>query len=260
MNHWDARAEALLARMRTGNEVPADARSRVRSAVARSIALSAAAGASVSVVAAPTAMAKLPVAVKTASSLLPTAGTGGAAAALAPLAAGLALGLSAITPSEVTVPPLHAELVAAASAVAPPRATPVAMTRSPTPHEMAGSKRIEAPMRLPLAVASAKSVVASSGLAEEASVLEHARLVLRQGDPRLSLRLLDQHRREFPHGALAFEASATRAEALCKLGRGAEGSSTLEQLEAAAPGSGVVARVRASCRAAAAALENAEEE
>ena len=73
MKHWDTRAESLLAVARSSESAPYGAQSRVKASIMASIALSGAAGAGASVVAGTTAMAKLPAAVKAASSVVPFA-------------------------------------------------------------------------------------------------------------------------------------------------------------------------------------------
>jgi hypothetical protein len=250
MNHWDASAEALLARARRSEEVPEGARTRIRASVAASVALSAVAGASVSAVAAPTALAKLPAAVKAASSLLPAAGasvgSSGSIAFLAPMTVGVALGLSAISPSAVTTPVSPATSAGSVAAVASVK-TPQKGLPAPLRQIPAESARDEASVDVPAVAVSAKSNGSSPSLAAEAAVLEHARLVLRQGDSELALRLLDQHRRDFPNGVLFFEALATRAVALCRLGRTEEGMRIGARLEATIPGSGSIAQVRHAC-------------
>jgi hypothetical protein len=252
MNHWDARAEFLLAQARSSDNVPSGAKSRVKASIVASIALSGAAGATVSVMAAPTAFAKLPAAVQAASSVLPAAaaavGTGGPIAYLAPMTVGIALGLSAISPSEVaTTAPMA--LSASAPVTRSPSVSPLAPRRAEPRVTEVQARQDTAPQDMPSTARPGKSVNAPSSLAEEASLLEHARLVLRQGDLELTLRLLDRHQKEFPKGVLFFEAQATRAVALCRQGRTDDGMQILERLESTAQGSGMLPAVRQACRA-----------
>ncbi len=251
MNHWDTRAETLLALARSVEQVPAGAKSRVRASVTTSIALSTVAGASVSVLADPTVLAKLPAAVKAASSILPAAaaasGTSVPLLYLAPVTVGLALGLSAISPSEVVTKVPAAELSAHAPVACPPTASRRAPRPALAPVVAVVPERVATPKNVPSAASSGKSGMAPSSLAEEASLLEHARLVLRQGDLELALRLLDRHRKEFQNGVLFFEALATRAVVLCRQGKSDEGMLILSRLEGTAPGSGMLAQVRHAC-------------
>lgn len=254
MSRWDQRSEALLAEARAVNPVPLGARERVRATLKGSIAL-AAAGSAIGL--STTAYAKLPAAVKAAGAAFPGATLGlaplGPVSFFAPITVGLALGLSAISPSEVAFPQ---------------RATPAA---SLGPHEEMRRSVIETvaarPSEQPLVSEATKPARPASvahpiasrpsaepayaSLKQEATALEHARVVLRQGDAELALRLLDRHRDEFPHGALSFEALATRAVALCRLGQVNEAFGILARLELTAPGSGSVAQARAACGAAA---------
>jgi hypothetical protein len=253
MNHWDARAEALLTQARSSEQVPVGAMSRVKASVMTSIALSAAAGASASVMATPTALAKLPAAVKAASSILPVAaaaaGTSGPILYLAPVTVGIALGLSAISPSQVVTTGPLASLSGRAPVVKVPSASPRVTGMALSPAAPIDGERGNRPQGMSSAASPAKSGTAPSSLAEEATLIEHARLVLRQGDFELTLRLLDQHRQEFPNGVLFFEALATRAVALCRQGKTDEGMQILGRLEANLSGSGMLAQVRRSCNA-----------
>lgn len=63
-----------------------------------------------------------------------------------------------------------------------------------------------------------RSTAAGSTLAAELALLDGAERI-RSSDPEAALALLDQHRQEFPTGALAPEREALRVEVLCALGR-----------------------------------------
>lgn len=254
MNRWDKRSEALLAKARTVNPVPLGARERVRATLKGSIAL-AAAGSAIGL--STTAYAKLPAAVKAAGAAFPGAALGltplGPVALFAPITVGLALGLSAISPSQVAFPQRVAPAASFGShddrrpsliETVPPRASeqlaPSEESQRATPASVAQP-----------AVSKRSAEPRYSSLKQEATALEHVRVVLRQGDAELALRLLDRHRDEFPHGVLSFEALATRAVALCRLGQVNEAFGILARLELTAPGSGSVAQARAACGAAA---------
>lgn len=252
MTHWDARAQALLEQARLRRTASAGTRSRVKASVAASVALSATAGATAVVASSQTAFAKLPAAVKAASALSPAAtgvvGLGSIAPYFAPVFVGVTVGLSAITPSEVTQrAPIVAPHVSRTNPrvggdVAKPLAPPVPLQRPSIELKTEDLSVRETATQPPV-----KSSMGVSSLAAEVDLLERARLVLRQDDPSLAIDLLDQHRREFPRGALFFEALATRAIALCKLGQMETAIQVLSRLEATAVNSGLAAQVRASC-------------
>lgn len=257
MRHWDTHAESLLALARSAERVPSGARSRVKTSIMASIALSGAAGVGVSAVTGATAMAKLPAAVKAASSVVPfaaaAAGAGGPIAYLAPVTVGLALGLSALSPSEgepARSPVVNARTPAGRVADVRPSATGrvVSSVTAALP-ELDVSEPDATEEMAPPPASVGKVSPAPSSIGEEASLLEHARLVLRQGDSELTLRLLDQHRQRFPNGALFFEALATRAVALCRQGRISEGRQILTRLETTTAGSPALPQVRHACHA-----------
>jgi len=249
MNHWDARAESLLELARLNERVPDSAKCRVRASLMASIALS---GAAASVVAAPAALAKLPAAVKAASSVLPVAAAAtvsfGPAAYLAPLTIGLALGLSAVSPSEI-VTPIAPMASANALQLQPPRQSAARGVQVAPRIATVLPEAVTKDTVLPATVTSGKAAAGPNSLAAEASLIEQARLVLRQGDLDLTLRLLDQHRHEFPNGVLFFEALATRATALCRQGKAEEGRLILGRLEATTLGSGSLVQVHHACGA-----------
>jgi hypothetical protein len=84
-------------------------------------------------------------------------------------------------------------------------------------------------------------------LKEEVAILSRAGAALRNGNPALALKALDEHRRRFPSGVLVQERSAARVQALCALGRVAEGRAELGRLEKRAPQSPLTARARKAC-------------
>jgi len=80
---------------------------------------------------------------------------------------------------------------------------------------------------------------APSELARESRLLASAMAKLRQdGDAEAALRLLDQHLTEFATGALRAEATATRIEALLRLGRNPQALALLEAQPLSAAGVG----------------------
>jgi outer membrane protein assembly factor BamD (BamD/ComL family) len=83
-------------------------------------------------------------------------------------------------------------------------------------------------------------------LGPQTELLEHARVVLRQGDPTLALRSIERYRHEFPNGAFFEEAVVLQATALCRLGRYEEGRALLKRLETSSRNQGF-ARARGLC-------------
>ncbi len=84
-------------------------------------------------------------------------------------------------------------------------------------------------------------------LGEEVNILSRAMTVLRAGKPAEALRLLEQHRRQFPTGRLTEERRAARVQALCALGRRGDAEAELTRLERNAPRSPHVARAKRAC-------------
>ncbi len=109
-----------------------------------------------------------------------------------------------------------------------------------------------APSAVPLAespekrapVASSRS---SDTLAEEVAILSEASAALHGGRPAAALKMLDEHRRKFPRGALGQERTSARIQALCALGRTKEAQAELARLARASPNSPHVARARKAC-------------
>jgi len=100
-------------------------------------------------------------------------------------------------------------------APAPPPAEPTVHS-DPEPPPKANPKpaRVAAPKPSPKPAASAVDA-----LEAETALLERARAKLRGGDTDAALRLLGQHRKQYPKGLLAAERDATRVKALCTAGR-----------------------------------------
>jgi hypothetical protein len=77
------------------------------------------------------------------------------------------------------------------------------------------------------------------------AILSQAERALRAAKYQEALRLLDEHRRKFPNGALAQERSAARAQALCGLGRVSDAQAELARLAKVSPKSPHGARTKA---------------
>jgi hypothetical protein len=102
------------------------------------------------------------------------------------------------------------------------------------------------PAVVPVASAAAPRPV-DDALGEEVALLRAARRSLDGGDAAGALGLLDRYARTYPNGTMAEEALATRALTLCALGRVAAARDVVRHLEAVAPRSPQLARLRASC-------------
>jgi hypothetical protein len=84
-------------------------------------------------------------------------------------------------------------------------------------------------------------------LALEVALLSRATSALSSGRFADALNALNQHQREFPNGLLSEERRAAKAQALCSLGRVAEGRSQLSHLASHSP---VASRAKQVCDAA----------
>jgi hypothetical protein len=152
-------------------------------------------------------------AVAAAREALPAARSGGVGASLGAAASG-----PRVPVATVSVPPVNA-----APAVAP--------VAGGSDKLGAPSKPVALPLAAPaapvsptLAVANAPvaSATSSSDLDAELALLQDVHGALRANEGARALRLLDEHRRRFPNGALAEESEAARVFALCQVGRADE--------------------------------------
>jgi hypothetical protein len=142
------------------------------------------------------------------------------------------------------------------AAESPGSAAPSSATPStPTPVE---SPAIAAPSPAKSVVAPKSEVSrvrapAQDELAREVALLARATQELRAGDAQKALRTLETHRRKYPNGLLEQERRSARAQALCTLGRVAEGRAEQQQLEERSP---AASRAKQVCDAAAAARQS----
>lgn len=67
-------------------------------------------------------------------------------------------------------------------------------------------------------------------LGEEVAILTLAGKEIRNGRPAAALKVLDEHQRRFPSGALAQERTASRIQALCALGRTSQAAAESSKL------------------------------
>jgi hypothetical protein len=119
----------------------------------------------------------------------------------------------------------------------PQQPVPQAMPADPSPQTHAAAPE-PAPTR---AVVSASAPPAASAprtrdaLAREVALLSRATSELRAGRPAAALKVLADHQRRFPTGALGEERRAAKAQALCLLGRIDEGRGELARLAPQSP-------------------------
>jgi hypothetical protein len=129
----------------------------------------------------------------------------------------------------------------AAPALPPPVETPAASERAvlPRPPQLGAERR----------AANAAPVVAPSGgqspLDAELALLDAARAAVASRDPDRALRLLDQHRRDFPNGQLAEEATYVRVKALVERGDRRQADIVARKFLEAFPASPHAKRIRA---------------
>jgi hypothetical protein len=90
-------------------------------------------------------------------------------------------------------------------------------------------------------------------LAQEVSLLSRATSAVKAGRPNDALRAVDAHEQRFQHGLLGQERRAAKAQALCLLGRVAEGRAEIAHLTSGSPAASRAQEVcdGASSRAAA---------
>ncbi len=132
----------------------------------------------------------------------------------------------------------------ARSATHPPiaQATPA----DPAPHIPAAEPESAAPA--PSVVPSSTPPLAPSprtrdALAREVALLSRATSELRAGRPAAALKVLADHQRRFPTGALVEERRGAKAQALCLLGRIDEGRAELARLTPQSPAAATAQQV-----------------
>jgi hypothetical protein len=254
----------LIDAARAGDDPSAADRKRVRAALARKIAVGAAAGA---VAATATHAAAGGVAAAGAGGAAASTGVASGGATAASLAGGaIASGFGAklfvsvaivgamsagtvgyvhheaskradaravaAVPGTVTTPSARSTSVRSVP-VTPAPVTPAPVTRedqlpsvpvpgslSPAPLDLAVQR--SAPFAKPASTASSPTPAAPSDLDVELALLQDAHGALQMNDGARALRLLDEHARRFPNGALAEESEAARVFALREVGRADE--------------------------------------
>ena len=126
-------------------------------------------------------------------------------------------------------PAVHAPS-APPSAVATPPEAPVSPSVPPPPAELAELTTATSPSSAAPSSRAASARPRQDRLAQEVAILSRATSALRAGRAEEALRVLNEHQREFPNGVLGEERRAAKAQALCSLGRVAEGKAELARL------------------------------
>ena len=137
-------------------------------------------------------------------------------------------------------PPLAPEPTPGAPPLAPEPATfgPVVAPAA------AGTAAVAPPRRRPRSRA---SVVDADDLQLEGALLSQARDALTRGEWSRVLNLVDEHRRQHPHGALLEERLVLEAAAACESGQPRRGQAALRALRRGFPGSLALTRIATAC-------------
>lgn len=141
-----------------------------------------------------------------------------------------------------------------ASAMAIPQAEPSTIPPSaepPTPgqHKPTTRKQQTSPSSVQTRETPPATATPPSTLKQELVLLRRGQTALNSGDLPSALRAFEQHRAQFPGGALAQERELKRISVLCKLGRQAEAQSAAQRFAAQRPGSAAAKRAQKLCGA-----------
>ncbi len=145
------------------------------------------------------------------------------------------------------VPASSSAPVASVVSVAPPSPEPPPIP-APVPSEASAPADTGGTPR-PSVRSDSAPTPPSDRLAEEVAILSEAERAIHAEQYQLALQLLDEHRRKFPHGALAQERMAARVQALCGLGRVSDAQAALARLTRLSPNSPHEDRAREACAA-----------
>jgi hypothetical protein len=138
----------------------------------------------------------------------------------------------------VVVVPTAASSVVAAAANAPAADSPVAAT---PPNASPGTETARTVTPHPSASSPPRRLYA------EQELLDRARALLLKGEPAAALKVIDMHRRRFPHGVLSEERDALQIEALGSAGRTDEACRAAQVFHGAYPGSLLARAVEDNC-------------
>jgi hypothetical protein len=130
------------------------------------------------------------------------------------------------------------------AAISAPAALPQAEETPVPPEEPAPAQAAATPDR-----PAASTTDSNSGgqIRQEVALLSRAQAELSRGRAQQALEALKEHAQRFPRGALTNERIATRARALCALGRTQEANADLDRMERLNPGSPYWVRAREAC-------------
>lgn len=121
------------------------------------------------------------------------------------------------------------------AAQVPQTAVTPSTTTAPLPPSTQVADPIEMTPNAPTEPVVAASRSPKDQLALEVALLSRATSALRAGRSAEALKVLDEHKRQFPTGFLAVDRRAARAQALCSLKRVTEGRAELARLEPESP-------------------------
>ena len=166
------------------------------------------------------------------------------AVVVAPVAAGGAYLWQVATTEAVPAPravPSPAIVASAAPQPAVVSTAPTAEALEPPPPSSEPDERRAAPAK------SSGAARNESQVRQEVALLSKAQAELSRGRPQQALAALGEHAQLFPRGVLTEERMATRARALCALGRKSEAQSELQRVERLNASSAYLIRAREAC-------------
>jgi hypothetical protein len=151
--------------------------------------------------------------------------------------AGAAIGICVL--AGVAFYALRPTVDARAPEARPAAQLPTAQTPAASPHVAPAAEpqptaplQVSAPPAPPPAASTPRS---PDALAREVALLSRATSELRAGRAAAAVKILDEHQRRFPSGALSEERRAAKAQALCLVGRVDEGRAELARLTPRSP-------------------------
>ncbi len=231
------RAQAILARYKAGQALPAATKAQVFDVV-RERAL----------------RGDLPrFDIQTPAPVVPESGLSGALwnSPLVKLGLGLlvagpvALGVIALRKAAPVTPPPQGQVAKASPAPTAAEAAPdLGLTASAVPLPAASAAR---PTTFEKQGSPASPSAREGTIDEEVRLLNEAQAALRAGDPRRALTRTDEHARRFPSGKLASARAVTRMMALCQAGQQEQARLEADRFLARYPASPFADRVKGIC-------------
>lgn len=177
---------------------------------------------------------------RVAPAVIATKGTGLTAAVGIMAGMVLAGGAFLLWPREAAVPPAPAPAPQVVLAVLP-------QVSEVAPQEAVAPVAVQAPPAAEKRTAVASEERRNDRLSEEVAILSRAETEFHAGRLKSALTTLEEHRRNFPRGALFQERVALRVHVLCGLGRKADAEAELRVLKRASPDSLHEGRAREAC-------------